>query len=849
MLEVNIFVASSFEVAEWREAIGHAIGVLSEEWEARGYRIRMKCWEDYHPEFDGERKQDQYNRDLVLKSQIFVALFAERCGGYTQEEVRLGKTHCAEDLYVLRRAGVASDAVDQFLRDEGLTAEEFATESEVTDKIRSYIETYVGKHASDGEIRNQKQMIIYGTIPEDCREYRSLFGNMVRSLDDMMCENANLRCRLRMDNAAQLTDSNYYAAILKDALSRQNEQELADAISRVGTPNRPEVVQLYADYDNKAIADNPALNALIQSKGLFPEAFEGNMFRVRYNLFRWLLRSLIIKVDEQAGLDVRDGMLTFFNMPIISVASLKIKASSKEELVTQVIRQISFSVLCDEATAAKKPEEAIDIEQLDRNIEANTQMLGVASDIVSQAISTLDGQRQQISARITHLNVSEEVRSQHVEELSLLTIRLAKIQDQLLAHGQGNPYDLLRTQMLTVQMHDSYTAQFLTLGYDINAHYKQMADTADEYRIFDPTIEMMRFNYANHLARTNQNSEALRIYDQVASNLSRIDDSSKFIRAYVMHLSVTYINHLSELDLTDMARAAIKQLDDKIRRWNGSGRSDVDMLIDEVRLTACKLRVPNVNEEDRRSLIEDALRLYRQLRETEMGEIPVGLWDEMYCDFPIVITANLTEMAIQRRDSGYFKIGIALQKEVIKVVESTDILDNHSTLTYLGKAYHNIGYIYAHCDFAKALQHTKEALDCRRKVYEITHLESDLRLVAETLLLMGSLYADRQRLAIHKLYPKDSEREALKYADECLAIYSSLDTEHYLNLVTDVYKAKLLRGSILVWSQFDEHVKEGVSLLLDCLQWDKQHPDNTYHQTIQETACLELERLGSLPLS
>ena len=843
MLEVNIFVASSFEVAEWREAIGHAIGMFSEEWEPRGYRIRMKCWEDYHPEFNGERKQDQYNRDLVLNSQIFVALFAERCGSYTQEEVRLGKTHCADDLYVLRKAGVASDAVDQFLHDESLTAEECTTELEVTDKIRGYIESYVGKHATDGEMRNQEQKFIYGTIPEDCREYRSQFGNMVRSLDDMMCENANLRCRLRMDTPVLVCRSNYYAAILKDALSRRDEKELADAISRVGTPNLPEVVQLYADYDNKAIADNPALNALIQSKGLFPEAFQGNMFRVRYNLFRWLLRSMIIKVDEQAGLDVRDGMLTFFNMPIISVDSLKIKASSKEELVTKVIRQISFSVLCDEATAAKKPEETIDLELLDRDIEANTQMLGVASDIVAQAISTLNGQRQQISARITYLNTSEDVRSQHVEELSLLTIRLAKIQDQLLAHGQGNPYDLLRTQMLTVQMHDTYTAQFLTLGYDINAHYKQMADTADEYHIFDPTIEMMRFNYANHLARTNQNSEALRIYGQVASNLSRIDDSSKLIRAYVMHLSVTYINHLSELDQTDMARAAITQLEGKIRRWNESGRSDVDMLIDEVRLMACKLRVPNVNEEDRRGLIDDALRLYRRLRETDMGEIPVGLWDEMYCDFPIVITANLTETAIQRKDPEYFKTGIALQKEVIRVVELTDILDDHSALTNLGKAYHNIGFIYSHGFFSKALQCTKEALACRRKVYEMKHLESDLRLVAETLLLMGSIYADRQRLAIHKLFPKESEREALKYADECLAIYSSLDTEHYLNQVTDVYMAKLLRGSILVWSQFDEHVEEGVSLLLDCLQWDKQHPDNTYHQTILDIASLELKRL------
>ena len=694
MLDVNIFIASSFEMADWREAIGHAIGVFSEEWEPRGYRIRMKCWEDYHPEFDGERKQGQYNRDLVQKSQIFVALFGERCGVYTQEEVRLGKSHCAEDLYVLRRSGTVSDAVDQFLDAEGLEADECAIESEVTERIRKYIETYIAKHATNGNAMNQEQRIIYGTIPDDCKEYRSQLGNMVRSLDDMMCDNANLRCRLRMDAPDQVCQSNYYAAILKDTISFQDEQELVDAISHVSPSALPEKVQLYADYDNKAIADSPALNALIQSKGLFPEAFQGNMFHVRYNLFRWLLRSLIIKVDEQAGLNVRDGMLTFFNMPIISVESLKIKAGSKTELVSQVIRQISFSILCHDATSTKSPEEVIDLDQLDSEVETNAQMLLVAADVEGEAINKLENQRQHISARITYLNQSEEIRSQHIEELSALSISLAKVQRQLLAHGRGDAHDLLRTQMLTVQMHDTYTPQFLTLGYDINAHYQQMADTADEYHIFDPTVEMMRFNYANYLARTNHNQDALNVYEQVAVNLSRIDDSSKLIRAYVMHLSVTYINHLSELNMVDMAKGAIAQMEEKIRRWNESGRIGIDKQIDEVRLTACKLRVPNVNQEDRTGLIQHAMELNGQQRMIDMGEIPVGLWDEMYCDFPIVITSNLIDAAIQKEDPSYFEDGISLQQQVIQMVNTTNILDDCLALTYLGKAYHNdIGFV------------------------------------------------------------------------------------------------------------------------------------------------------------
>ena len=126
----------------------------------------------------------------------------------------------------------------------------------------------------------------------------------------------------------------------------------------------------------------------------------------------------------------------------------------------------------------------------------------------------------------------------------------------------------------------------------------------------------------------------------------------------------------------------------------------------------------------------------------------------------------------------------------------------------------------------------------------MTRMEADLRLVAETLLLLGSLFADRQRFEIHKYFSKAIEQEALDYADECLSIYEKLDTEHFLNQVTDVYKAKLLRGSILVWSQSDEHVSEGIALLQDCLKWDEMHPDNTYHQTIIDTAIPELKRLN-----
>lgn len=39
MQEINVFIASSYELSDWREAIGDTIRVLNEEKEPMGYRI------------------------------------------------------------------------------------------------------------------------------------------------------------------------------------------------------------------------------------------------------------------------------------------------------------------------------------------------------------------------------------------------------------------------------------------------------------------------------------------------------------------------------------------------------------------------------------------------------------------------------------------------------------------------------------------------------------------------------------------------------------------------------------------------------------------------------------------
>lgn len=83
---VTIFFATSLELSRERDFFGNRVCMLGGACEMRGVRIVLNIWEDYEPEYTGERKQTQYNLDLVDRSQIVFGLFRSVCGKYSQEE-------------------------------------------------------------------------------------------------------------------------------------------------------------------------------------------------------------------------------------------------------------------------------------------------------------------------------------------------------------------------------------------------------------------------------------------------------------------------------------------------------------------------------------------------------------------------------------------------------------------------------------------------------------------------------------------------------------------------------------------------------------------------------------------
>ena len=82
---IKIFLASSEELTDDRNAFGNLLRRLDKIYEKRGIRIELFEWEDYDAAYNDRRKQDEYN-DQIKASDMFLALFHTKAGKFIIEE-------------------------------------------------------------------------------------------------------------------------------------------------------------------------------------------------------------------------------------------------------------------------------------------------------------------------------------------------------------------------------------------------------------------------------------------------------------------------------------------------------------------------------------------------------------------------------------------------------------------------------------------------------------------------------------------------------------------------------------------------------------------------------------------
>ncbi len=85
MKTIKIFLASSEELEDDRNAFGNLVRKLNKTYEKRGIHLELFEWEDYDAAYNDRRKQDEYN-DNVRASDMFLAVFHTKVGKFTIEE-------------------------------------------------------------------------------------------------------------------------------------------------------------------------------------------------------------------------------------------------------------------------------------------------------------------------------------------------------------------------------------------------------------------------------------------------------------------------------------------------------------------------------------------------------------------------------------------------------------------------------------------------------------------------------------------------------------------------------------------------------------------------------------------
>ena len=222
MSQLSIFMASSYDTAHERAVVGDAVRRLNDRFEPQGWRIRLHCWEDYMPEYRGIRKQTEYNEDLIKTSDIFIAIFRGNCGTFTQEEVQLWTDglHRMPVMFDISDPTIDKTAVNTYLNSKGLTPVVVSDDADIYAQVTAVVASFIAnqpKPTSIPETIETKEL--YATIPDDREFERAPFGNLVRSVDDLAQRAFHSRCRLTTGSEAKISVSDYYTAILKDAVN------------------------------------------------------------------------------------------------------------------------------------------------------------------------------------------------------------------------------------------------------------------------------------------------------------------------------------------------------------------------------------------------------------------------------------------------------------------------------------------------------------------------------------------------------------------------------------------------------------------------------------------------------
>ena len=805
-MQVSIFLASSSELGHERDFIGNMFRMLSDEWESRGIRIILNVWEDYEPEYTGERKQTQYDLDLVDRSNIVFGLFRTLCGKYSQEEVLRAHGNSPDHLHCYKLPTDNDTAVREFEASSGIAMEALADVDEVWLKIKATVEEYIRLHCQEQAVPLPvEKEKIYLTLGEDLRMEENAVGNMIRGVDLLADRQLGLRCvLLPLLDSKGIAASDYYMALFNNVLDEQSSSDFVTAYNGLSRHNHPAAIAPFQKKDGTVTryeAGNTVSNIMYKpGKEFFPKVYE-SLDTVKLTLIVHLLKKRMVLSPAIAFTLGQNDSLYLGNQRVVETS---------KALGLQIEQVNDFSVR---------------VELLELMMPAVPQL----------------GIEARLREEIKELLSAEELNAGKAAELVKKCTSLIAFLKKNVGRFYQPDY-VLRMMLLRIACNDRYDEQ---IGYTPDIFYKELVDFADRYSVSDVIVEEMRLNMANGYARAGLEDEAMRFYGEVRRNLACMDTESKMTRHKHFLLYYNALVVLATIRQEHELEQWAKELEALAEKWATEDASlsyyrcypwafridvlSVDVLADEALLAeaeACWQQAKEMVEHnaDRFACMQAVHSLTKSLARYYVDRMSVkGLSMDVVLDY--VGKAN-----------NYLDVEEQLCQKLL-------VYNRDEALKFYAAMLHNRGFLQIKTGHPmKAIGSYLQSLEIREQAFSFYPTASREDDVAETMVNIGALLLETPGQFVSN-NPK-IRTDALYYAETALEIYAR-HNDGTLYHATNEYKARLLKGTVLYYKGTDERQKEeGLAILRGVKQWNEQNPDNYYHGTITD----ELKKCGLMSI-
>lgn len=834
MQVVNIFLGSSFKLMSMRRLIGDSVRKINDQWIKNGVQIKLHIWEDFIIGYSGKHKQQEYIDDMVLPSDICIFMFSHRVGMFTQMELeaKLKQNKDAVFCFRMPHKGKLQQSVIDSLTKIGVQAKDIIDEHIICQEINGIIENYIYRNITiDSNINKIEEMYFYTTIPDDLPKVQEEIGTTIRDFDDTTIDEWGIHCVLHPRKQLHLMDAtDHYIPILKNEVSDEDFYELSNGINK--SSDKSHRMRRMSVFDMGDIfKNNVKVHKLLEKEGIFTDKIT-DMNSLKWELHKWMRaeRKRILSAST-CLFELQNGLININNTPIASLA--EIDESGKLVKSVSEINKLNLEITDAIANNSKD----IIVRQIvnKRNKLKNLIDARISYEMNSWANNILVDSKEskeiinQCAILETKTNelLVKQIDDNTRHKLKEIIIQREKMEYWLAANKATSPLRLLSYQLYMVAIFDTYLNEIVQ-SRDEDDLYKRIIATAEEFHINDPNVEMIRMNIGNMYAHNNDYLNARNSYITVIQNLQVMYDKS-----VSMARNITYvITHLVHLDL-GMGDANL--IDESLMMFK-EHISCLDILNDSYLIDQClyiTAELCSIDIEDESA--HDIVVLTEEMFEKANNKLYLNPDDYAYGDIFVYLPNMIARYYIDHNSpedaTTYFlkaeKYINASWDNCLKLTE----YKYAEGLFHQGELKHQLGFLYASkpLTWEKALDAYEDALNLKKRSYELTKYPSEEQRIAQTLVNYGALELQILESIQYFRPTKEHKLNPLNKALTALDIYK----RDLLANELEYYQALQLKATVLDYMHKQNQEKillynEATDAYYQCWIWNKANPENQY---------------------